>query len=92
MKMIEDESNTKIDEEIRFISSVMRRTEQEVNYIDSRVERLKKQLIEGKGIEAILKKNMDDLINRKMKLIENQERANIKVTHKLISVNLVEVI
>ncbi len=92
MKMKEDEAATKIDEEVRFLSSIKRRTEQEVNYIDNRLDRLKFQLSEGQGIEAILKKNLEDLSNRKMKLLENQGRSDITVSHKLISVNLVQIV
>lgn len=92
MKMIEEEAKTKIDEEIRFISSINRRAEQEINYLDNRIERIQQQIRDGNGIEAILKKNLEDVTNRKGKLIENQENSNITVTHKLISVNLVEVL
>jgi hypothetical protein len=82
----------KEDEEIKFHSAINRRTEQEVNYINSRIRRIEQQLSEGKGIEAIQRKEIENFILKKQMLIENKEQASLDVSHTLISVNLLKVL
>ncbi|MBL0337517.1 MAG: hypothetical protein IPP73_20025 [Chitinophagaceae bacterium] len=80
------------DETIRYISSVRRRTEQEVSYINTRISRMERFLTQGKGIEAILKKEILDLNRRKEQLLDSQEKASLEVSNNIVSVNLIQVL
>jgi hypothetical protein len=91
-EIIKDQESIKEDESLKFFSSIRRRTEQEMNYISNRIGRIEKMLTEGKGIEAILRKEIEGLRNKEVTLTRNQELARIDVNHAVISVNLLEVI
>jgi DNA polymerase II small subunit/DNA polymerase delta subunit B len=92
LAMKENENSIKEDEEIKFKSSLKRRTEQELNYINSRLDRLELMVAEGRGIEAILLNDIANLRDKKDKLIQNQEKAHLEVGHALISTNLIEIV
>jgi len=92
IEIIKDQEIIKEDESLRFISSIRRRTDQEISYVNNRIRRIEKMLLEDKGIEAILRKEIGDLENRGKLLVNNQELAQIDVTHSIISVNFLEVI
>jgi superfamily II DNA or RNA helicase len=92
MEMKNNEDVVRQDEEVKFISAIKRRTEQELNYIDSRIKRVDKMIQEGKGIEAILRREIEILNQKHVQLISNQQNAKVDVTHSLISVNLLQVV
>ena len=91
-KMKEDEIEVGEDEKVKFSSLIKRRTDQEVNYIESRINRLTDQLNKGNVPEHIWKKNIEDFETRKQKLLENKKASKLEVSHMLVSVNLVQVI
>lgn len=91
MKIIEIESEVKEDEEIKFYSSIDRRTNQEIAYLTQRIERLDTQLREGKGIAAILKSNRNDFLKRLEQSRHQKENATIEVGHHLIALNFIHI-
>lgn len=92
MEMKKEEIQFKDDEEVKFLSAIRRRTEQEVHYIDSRVGRIESMLKEGKGIEAILRKELEEFRLKRNRLIEAQAKAKIEVSHSFISANILELV
>ncbi len=92
VKIYTNEQSIKEDEEIKFLSGIRRRAEQELNYIDKRLERIEGQLIEKKGIEAILKKEIENLNLKKEQLIFNEKNAKIETNQSLISINLLQIL
>jgi len=92
MEMKKNEQIVKQDEEVKFLSAIKRRTEQELNYIDSRIKRVEKMIKEGKGIEAILSREIEVLNQKREQLISTQQNARVDVTHSLISVNLLQIL
>ena len=80
------------DEEIKFLSSIKRRTQQELDYKKSRISRMESQLRDGRGIETILLSNIKELKQEENQLILNRENAKIEVNNSLISANLLQVI
>jgi superfamily II DNA or RNA helicase len=91
MEMKKNEYIVKHDEEVKFISAIKRRTEQELKYCNNRIERLTKQLAEGKVPEPIWRKNIEELEQRKEQLLYAQKNAKVDVNHTLISVNLLQI-
>jgi len=91
-EMKKNEDSIRQDEEVKFFSSIKRRTEQEINYYDSRIIRINKMLQEGKGIEAILRREIESFNLKREQLINNQKNAKLFVTHSLISTNLLQII
>jgi hypothetical protein len=92
MEMINEQKITEKDEEVKFMSIIKRRTGQELNYIDKRIERKEMQLAEKKGIATILRNDITELRLRRTQLLENLSNSRVDVNHALISVNLVKVI
>ena len=90
IKKVENEVSE--DEEIKFLSSIKRRTQQEVNYKRSRITRKQSQMSEGRGIERILLSNIEELKQEENQLLSNLERAEIEVDNSLVSANLLQVI
>lgn len=92
MEMKKNEVQVHIDEETKFISAIKRRSEQENNYINSRINRMEKMLSEGKGIEAILRNEIETLKQKRDLINKNTKNARVTVKHNLISANLIEII
>ncbi len=92
MEMRREEQSIYQDEEVRFISGIKRRTEQEINYIDSKIKRIRLMLEEKKGIEAILLREIESLILKRAQLINNQVKASVDVAQALISITLLEIL
>ncbi|HPR72972.1 MAG TPA: SNF2-related protein [Bacteroidales bacterium] len=90
--IIKDVKQTLEDEEVKFLSSLNRRTDQEVNYIDSRITRMNRLLSEGKGIEAIIKSDIENLTQKKEELLRNKSYAKVEAENNLMSVNLLEIV
>jgi superfamily II DNA or RNA helicase len=90
--IIRDVQHIKEDEEIKFISGLNRRTDQELNFINSRINRMNKLLAEGKGIEAILKSDIENLKLKRDDLMRNKDLAKVEAENNLMSVNLLEVV
>ncbi len=80
------------DEKIKFLSGIRRRTEQEISYMKSRIKRMEGMLLQGQGIEAIHRKNIENMKSKMEILLLNQQAASLHVSHALISVNLIKVI
>jgi superfamily II DNA/RNA helicase len=80
------------DHSIKFNSSLKRRFEQEIRYIDSWLDRREKQLADGKGIENIIRFEIEKLNTRKENLKAQFKKASLSVTHSMISANLIEVL
>jgi len=92
MEMKRNEDSIREDERIKFISGIKRRNEQEMNYINSRVARMEQMLEEGKGIEAILRKEIESLKQKERNITMTQQNARVEVSHSLISANLLQVV
>ena len=90
--IIKDVNQIKEDERVKFFSSLNRRTDQEVNYIDSRITRMNRLLSEGKGIEAIIRSDIENLTQKKEELLRNKDYAKVEAENNLMSVNLLEVV
>lgn len=90
--IINDVKRVKEDEEVRFISALNRRSEQELNFIETRLRRIDRLITEGKGIEAILRKDVANLTIKKEEILRNKAEAKIEAENTLMSVNLVEII
>lgn len=86
-----EQEEIKEDEQIKFLSGIRRRTEQEVNYIDKRIERIERMLKDAKGTEAIRQKEIEDFKHKREQLLDNQEKAFVEVSHTLISVNFLQI-
>jgi len=80
------------DEKIKFFSGIRRRAEQEINYISNRIQRMEGMIINGQGIEAILRSEIETLKTKKGQILSSQQNASLHVNHSLISVNLIRVI
>jgi superfamily II DNA or RNA helicase len=91
LAIIKDVEKIKENEEVKFISGLNRRTEQEVNFLNSRISRISKLLEEGKGIEAILRSEIENLSIKKDELLRNRELAKVEAENTLLSVNLLEI-
>lgn len=91
-EIMKEQGATLEDEKVKFFSSVRRRTEQELNYIEKRITRMERFLVEGKGIEAILKKDIRDLQNKKEQLLATLDNSRLEVNNSLVSVNLIQVL
>ncbi|RYY77933.1 MAG: DEAD/DEAH box helicase [Moraxellaceae bacterium] len=81
----------KKDEIIKFLSSIRRRAEQEINYIDTRIQRAEGMLLKDKAIEAILRSRIEELKQKRKKVLDAQSRATLDVSQSLISVNLLSI-
>ena len=92
VRIYNHEQSIKEDEEIKFLSGIRRRAEQELNYINKRLERITGQLLEKKGIEAILKKEIENLNLKKEQLELNEKNAKIETSQSLISINLLQIL
>jgi len=90
--IIKDVNQIREDERVKFFSSLNRRTDQEVNYIDSRITRMNRLLSEGKGIEAIIRSDIENLTQKKEELLRNKDYAKVEAENNLMSVNLLEVV
>ena len=88
MVMFQEQEKLKNEEELKFHSSIRRRTEQEVNFIEKRIEREEA----SNRPENIRRSNIEKLKERKRKLHFHQENANLKVNNSLISVNLLQIL
>ena len=86
------QNEIKEDETIRFVSSVRRRAEQEIAYLETRIARIEHFIAEGRGIEAIQRKEILGFQNRISQIFSDQEKAGITVSNIIVSVNLVQVI
>lgn len=90
--IIKDVQQIKEDEEVKFLSGLNRRAEQELNFINSRIKRINKLLDEGKGIEAILKRDIENLTIKRDEITRNKDFAKVEAENNLMSVNLLEVL
>lgn len=86
--LVEKDSIEQI-EKLKFDSELNRKTDQEISDIDKRIKRLKKNIVEGRGIEVILKAEIKELENKKVKLKELNKQSKISVNSKLVSLNFI---
>lgn len=91
-KIMKMENEVRRDEEVKFLSNINRRTKQEINYVNSRINRLQSQIDQGKGIKQILLAKIHSLEQKEMNLLKNQKSSKIEVTNSLISTNLIQII
>lgn len=77
------------NERLKFESELARKTKQEIEDIDKQIERRKTYIIEKKGIENILKSEIEELEKRKEKLEMLNQESKISVKSKLISLNFI---
>jgi len=91
MKVLSEQNLVRDDEKIKFISSIRRRAEQEITYLEKRVQRVEKNLNENRGIEPILKKEILNLKEKISQIQTSQQSAKIEVNHTIMSVNLIQV-
>ena len=92
IEVFQDQEFIKEEENLKFLSSIRRRTEQELNYITNRIKRIDNMLSNNKGIHAILRSEIEELSNKRIALLKNLEDARLEVDHAIISVNLLEII
>ena len=92
IKLKLDENETLEDETIKFTSVTNRRFDQQINYLNIRISRLEQQLQEEKGIKTILQSNLSEFRRQKEKLELDHKSSNVQVSHKLLSINFVEII
>ncbi|AXE16689.1 hypothetical protein DR864_02560 [Runella rosea] len=92
MEIKNREKDIRDDEEIKFFSSIKRRTEQELKYINSRINRISEMIINNNGIEAILIKEKKNFLQKQIDLEKINTNARIEVSHSIISINLLKII
>ena len=88
-KLFELKKEFERTEKIKFESEISRRSEMEIQDLEKQIERRLEYIKEEKGIEAILQFEINELIQRKEKVIQNKKESNISVHSKLISLNYV---
>lgn len=91
MKVLSEQNLIRDDEKIKFSSSVRRRAEQEITYLEKRILRVEKNLNENRGIEPILKKEIFNLKEKINQIQLAQQKTSIEVNHSIISINLIQI-
>lgn len=92
IKMSQIEEEICEDEKIKFESSIQRRTDQELAYLNRWLERRERQLAEGNVPVGPWKKYIQDLEDRIEQATNNLKASNLETTHSLVSTNLIEVL
>lgn len=87
--VLKEKDELEKNEKIKFDSELTRKTNQEISDIEKRIKRIERNIDEKKGIEYILKAEMEDLKKKKEKLNILNEKSNITVKSKLLSLNFV---
>lgn len=91
MEMTRVKDSVADEEKLRFHSSLHRRIERELEYIEVRIQRSIENIRNG-AIETVEKSKIVELENRKAILLNQQRQAHVEVEQELISVNLLEVL
>ena len=89
MKLIELKKDFEMNEKLKFQSEITRRTRIETEYITKKIERLKEDLREGRGIVSIWNSEINELIRRKEDVERAEKESNLTVNSKLNSLNFI---
>ncbi len=76
-------------EKLKFDSELQRRTAQELLDLEKQIENRQIYIVEGKGIESILKSEIVELENRRDLLLDSTKNSRFSVKSRLISLNFV---
>lgn len=87
--LVEAKEDLEQNEKLKFESELARKTNQEIADIEKRIDRLKQNIDEGRGIENIQKAEIVDLQLKKEKLESLNKASKISVASKLISLNFI---
>lgn len=87
--MLNEKERLNRNERLKFESELDRKTKQEIEYIDKRIERIENNINDGIGIKNILKAEILELEKKKEKLEKQSKDSNIKISSRLISLNFI---
>lgn len=85
------ESDLQIQNEAIYFSSLKRKINQEIDFLEKRVKRNNKMLSEGQGIANIIQAEINNAEQRKMDLQAKLANSKLIVEHGLVSINLVQI-